>query len=240
MCGRYANARRDADLVNDFAVEDVRDPELAPSWNVAPMQNVRIVLERLDKDDTGERKRQLRTSRWGLVPAWAKDSRIGSRMINARSESILEKPAFKNAARKRRAIVPADGYFEWQKLDEKGKTKQPYYLHAADGSILAFAALYEWWRDPSLPDDHPDKWQWTNTILTTTASDTLGHVHDRSPVIVPPDLLADWLNPAITDPDDVRELVAAMPEPHLAPTPVGKAVGSVRNNGPQLIEPIQL
>lgn len=143
------------------------------------------------------------------------------------------------AAAKRRCIVPADGYYEWQKLDEPGKKKQPYYLHAQDEAPLAFAGLYEWWKDPELPDDHPDKWRCTNTILTTTASDALGHVHDRSPVIVPLDMLADWLNPSITDLTDVREIASAMPEPHLAPRPVGKAVGNVRNNRPQLIEPVE-
>ena len=239
MCGRYANARRDADLIDAFGIEGVRDPQLEPSWNVAPMQDVRIVVEQLKKDDTGESAgRQLRTARWGLVPSWAKDPTIGSRLINARSETITEKPSFKAAAGKRRCIVPADGYYEWQNLAEAGQKKQPHYLHAEDERSLAFAGLYEWWRDPELPDDHPEKWRCTNTILTTTAADTLGHVHDRSPVIVPPDMLADWLNPAITDLADVRELVAAIPEPHLVPRPVDRAVGNVRNNGPQLIEPI--
>src|SRR5690625_5060974 len=204
------------------------------------MQDVRIVVEQLKKDDTGESAgRQLRTARWGLVPSWAKDPTIGSRLINARSETITEKPSFKAAAGKRRCIVPADGYYEWQKLDEAGKKKQPYYLHAQDEAPLAFAGLYAWWPDPELPDDHPDKWRWTSTILTTTASDALGHVHDRSPVIVPPDLIGDWLNPAVNDKDDVKELVRSRPEPHMVPRPVGKAVGSVRNNGPQLIEPVE-
>ncbi|WP_413451296.1 SOS response-associated peptidase [Georgenia phoenicis] len=240
MCGRYANARRDSDLIDAFHVEDVRDPRLEPSWNVAPMQDVRIVLERLTKDEPEEpARRHLRTARWGLVPSWAKDPAIGSRLINARSETITEKPSFKAAAAKRRCIVPADGYYEWQKLDETGKKKQPYYLHAQDEAPLAFAGLYEWWKDPELPDDHPDKWRCTTTILTATASDALGHVHDRSPVIVPPDMLADWLNPSITDLVDIREIVAAMPEPHLVPRAVGKAVGNVRNNGPQLIEPLE-
>lgn len=137
-------------------------------------------------------------------------------------------------------MLPADGYYEWQKLDEAGKKKQPYYLHAEDEAPLAFAGLYEWWKDPELPEDHPDRWRWTCTVLTTTASDALGHVHDRSPVIVPADMLADWLNPNITEAKDVREMVAAMPEPHLVPRPVGKAVGNVRNNSPALIEPIDL
>ena len=240
MCGRYVNARRDADLSRAFTIEDVRDPELEPSWNIAPTQNVRIVLERYKPgEERPEAVRQLRTARWGLVPTWAKDPKIGTRMINARSETITDKPSFRTSAAKHRCIVPADGYYEWQKLDPAGKQKQPYYLHALDEAPLAFAGLYAWWPDPELPDDHPDKWQWTSTILTTTASDALGHVHDRSPVIVPPELIGDWLDPSITEKADVRALVEAMPEPHLIPRPVGKAVGSVRNNGPQLIEPVE-
>jgi putative SOS response-associated peptidase YedK len=241
MCGRYADLRRDSDLINTFQVQDVRDPELEPSWNVAPQQNVRIILERLKKDDPDEpAKRQLCTARWGLVPGWAKDPAIGNKLINARSETITDKPSFKAAASKRRLVLPADGYYEWQKLDGAGKKEQPYCLHDDDEAPLAFAGLYEWWKDPELPKDHPDKWRWTCTVLTTTASDALGHVHDRSPVIVPADMLADWLDPTRTDPADVREMLAAMPEPRLVPRPVGKAVGNVRNNGPQLIEPIDL
>jgi putative SOS response-associated peptidase YedK len=174
------------------------------------------------------------------VPGWAKDPKIGSKMINARSETITEKPSFRTSAAKHRCVVPADGYFEWQKLDEAGKQKQPYYLHAEDEAPLAFASLYSWWRDPELPEEQPDRWRWTTTVLTTTASDALGHVHDRSPVIVPPDLLADWLSPSLTDKADVRALVEAMPEPHLVPRPVDRAVGSIRNNGPQLIEPVDI
>lgn len=240
MCGRYASYRSDSDLARTFKVAETIGPERPPSWNVAPQQNVRVVLERAKPDEPEVTKRQLRRARWGLVPHWASDPSIGNRMINARSESVLERPAFKNAARKHRLIVPADGYYEWQRLDETGKTKRPYYLHAEDEAPLAFAGLYECRRDPALPEDHPDAWLWTCTIMTTTASDTLGHVHDRSPVIVPPDVLDDWLDPTVTDPADVRELVAAMPEPRLVPRPVSSAVGNVRNDGPELINPVEL
>lgn len=194
MCGRYANARRDADLIDAFNVADVRDPELEPSWNVAPMQNVRIVLERYKPGtEDVEPVRQLRTARWGQVPGWAKDPKIGAKMINARSETITDMPSFRTSAAKHRCLLPADGYYEWQKLVDG--SKQPYYLHAEDQAPLAFAGLYSWWKDPELPEDHPDRWRWTCTVLTTTASDALGHVHDRSPVIVPPDLIPDWLSP---------------------------------------------
>lgn len=240
MCGRYASFRRDQEIADAFDIADVVGDELPPSWNVAPTHDIRVVLERASRrprtavaaETSGVR--QLRTVRWGLIPSWAKDATIGARLINARSETITEKPAFKAAAARRRCIVPADGYYEWQKV-EGGK--QPYFLHG-DGQ-LAFAGLYELWPDPNLPDDHPMKWRWTSTILTTRATDAVGHIHDRSPLLVPPDLLDDWLDPALTDPGQVRELVAAIPEPHLVPRTVGRAVGNVANNGPELIAPVE-
>lgn len=201
-------ARRDADLIDAFGVDDVRGSELEPSWIVAPRQDVRIVLEQLKKDDAGESAgHHLRTARWGLVPSWAKDPAIGSRLINARSETITEKPSCKAAAGKWRCIVPADGYYEWQKLDEAGKKKQPYYLHANDEAPLAFAGLYEWWRDPELPDDHPDKWRCTNTMVI------------RRGEPIPVTFLVDHVLAGLSDPAvDVRVLLAlsvACPSPTL-------------------------
>ncbi|UNX55222.1 SOS response-associated peptidase [Georgenia sp. TF02-10] len=233
MCGRYAASRRDADLVSAFAVEDVVGEELPPSWNVAPTDAVRVVLER--GSETAPPRRQLRTTRWGLVPSWAKDPSGAARLINARSETVTEKPAFKAAAARRRCLVPADGYYEWQKLP--GGRKQPYFLHA-DDTPLTMAGLYELWPDPALDPDDPHRWRWTCTVLTTRATDALGHVHDRSPLLVPADLQDDWLDPGLTDPAQIRSLVAAMPEPVLTPRPVGAAVGNVNNDGPGLVEPV--
>lgn len=130
-----------------------------------------IVAERLDE---GTIDRHLLIAKWGLVPSWAKDAKIGSKMINARSETILEKPSFRSAAVKRRAILPAEGYYEWQKTED-GK-KIPNYLHSENESLLGFAGLYEFWPDPELPEDHPDRWLLTCTVLTTTTQDALGHV----------------------------------------------------------------
>ncbi|MFC7405582.1 SOS response-associated peptidase [Georgenia alba] len=236
MCGRYANARRDADLIDAFDVTDVVGEELPPSWNVAPTHDVRTVLERAPREEPDAApERQLRTVRWGLVPSWAKDVKIGSRLINARSESVTEKPAFKKAASRRRCVVAADGYYEWEKLPGGGK--QPYFLHG-DGP-LAFAGLYELWPDPELPDDHPDKWLWTMTIMTTTATDTLGHIHDRSPVVLPRDMVSDWLDPRTTSLADVRSMIDAMSPPELEPRPVDRAVGNVDNDGPELVERVE-
>jgi len=226
-------ARATADLVSAFGVDEVAGPEVRPSWNIAPTQRVRLVTERLDPE-TGELTRLLETARWGLVPVWAKSAAVGARMINARIETVTEKPSFRSAAVKRRALVPAEGYYEWQKT---GTGKIPHYLTSEDGSLLAFAGLYEFWKDPELSADAGEQWLMSCTIITTSAADALGHIHDRTPLIVPPDLHDDWLDPHRTDKHEVRQLLDAMPEPRLVPRVVSDAVGSVRNNGPELIEP---
>lgn len=233
MCGRFVVAGNKADLVTSFEVQDAT-ADLRRSWNVAPMTDIPLITE---EATDGELTRRLETARWGLVPVWAKDPKIGSRMINARSETILEKPSFRKAAVRRRALVPADGYYEWLKNDDGSKT--PIYLHPEDEhTLLGFAALYEFWPDPSQPEDSPEKWLMTATILTRPATDALGHIHDRTPVIVPTGLRGDWLNPTLTDGDEVQQLLDTIPEPHLLPRVVDTAVGNVRNDGPHLIEPV--
>nr|WP_138413479.1 SOS response-associated peptidase [Sinomonas gamaensis] len=239
MCGRYVMARAVGDLVAEFDVNESLVETIEPSYNVAPTDPVPIVLDRRDKE-TKELSRKLVTARWGLVPAWSKDTKGAARLINARRETVTEKPSFRKAAAQRRALVPADGYFEWQKEEVDGKvTKIPTYLHAPGDDVLAFAALFENWPDPTLPQGHPDRWLRTCTIITGPASDTLGYIHDRTPVIVPKDLWANWLNPEITSEDDVRSLIDSMPEPHLMPRVVSNLVNSVQNNGPELIEPAE-
>lgn len=214
-----------------FDVTETSGGEPSPSWNVAPTDDVPIVAERLID---GEPERRLLTARWGLVPAWSKDLKIGARLINARSETVLEKPSFRKAAVKRRALVPAEGYYEWEKTPTG---KIPTYLTAASSDLLAFAGLYEFWPDPTLSDDDEHKWLISCTILTTTASDALGHIHDRTPVLVPPELYADWLDPQLTDKAEVHQLIDALPDPVLVPRVVSDRVNNVRNNGPELIEP---
>ncbi|OZC62625.1 hypothetical protein CH306_04875 [Rhodococcus sp. 15-725-2-2b] len=234
MCGRYASTRSDSDLQAVFDIAETVGAEVPPSYNVAPTQTVRTVLERSPKDEPeADAVRQLRSVRWGLIPSWAKDAKIGSRLINARSETITEKPSFKKAASRRRCIVPADGYYEWEKRDG---AKVPYFLHQ-DG-VLAMAGLYELWRDPTKAEDDEARWVWSVTVLTSPAADALGHIHDRSPVVLPPDLRASWLDPAVTDLGDVRDLLAAIPEPRLKPYEVSTAVNSVKNNSPELLTPV--
>ena len=190
-----------------------------------------------DRAATGSAVRELRVVRWGLVPAWAKDISIGSRMINARSETVSDKPAFRAAFAKRRCLLPADGYYEWQAPapGTSGK-KQPYFICRPDHGPLAFAGLYELWRDRTLPKDHPDGWLWTATIITTTAPDELGEIHDRMPMVIDPASWADWLDPVSTEPGDVRALLVPAAASGLTSYPVSLAVNSVRNNGPELIE----
>lgn len=225
-------SKASSDLVSRFVAKEVEGTPPPPSWNIAPTQSVPIIAEHLDEDRAD---RHLLVARWGLVPSWAKDLKIGSKLINARSESILEKPAFRKAAVKRRALIPAEGYYEWQKTED-GK-KIPNYLYSEKEDVLAFAGLYEWWADPTLPEDDPARWVLSCTVLTTTAQDALGHVHDRSPVIIPPAMYADWQDPGTTSKDDVQMLLDSVPEPVLTPRIVSTRVNSVRNNGPELLEP---
>ncbi len=248
MCGRYASSRSDAELVEAYAVDTVVGEELRPSWNVAPTQPVRVVVERepesADGQDDGgaQPQRQLRTVRWGLVPSWAKDPSVGSRMINARVETVTEKPAYRRAAARRRCLLPADGYFEWEQREVPGArgpkvVKVPHFLHDPDGAPLTFAGLYELWKDPAAAEGE-DPWRWTATVITTQATDAAGRIHDRSPLVLPEHFQGDWLDPALTDLDLVRQVLDAVPPPRLLPREVGRAVGSVRNDGPQLVLPL--
>lgn len=229
-------------------VENLVAQPLAQDFNVAPTKEVYAVLERPDRVDGDGAAvpgaRQLRTLRWGLVPSWAKNVTIGSRMINARLETADSKPAFRKAFRARRCVVPADGYYEWyssQARDAKGRAvKQPYFIRPVDGSVLAMAGLYEIWRDPAADQDDPHPFLWTCTLLTTSATDELGHIHDRMPLMVTPERLDDWLDPVHDDPETVRQLLTPAAPGALAAYPVSRAVSNVRNNGAHLIDPIPL
>jgi putative SOS response-associated peptidase YedK len=247
MCGRYASARKRIELLEEFSVQSDRVPEpLEPDYNVAPTKAVYAVMTRqpddrdggedADRPATGAIERQLRVVRWGLVPFWAKDVKIGSRMINARAETVAEKPAFRRAFAQRRCLLPADGYYEWQQV-EGGK--QPIYISRADGRSLAFAGLYELWRDPMVPPGDPESWLWTSTVITTSAPDDLGHIHDRMPMIIDPASWDDWLDPRNHEVSDLRSLLVPAASSGLTTYPVSTAVNAVRNNGPSLIEPIE-
>jgi putative SOS response-associated peptidase YedK len=237
MCGRYASARKRLELLEEFRIERDRvSAPVQPDYNVAPTKPVYAVITR--------EERELRVVRWGLVPFWAKDPKIGSRMINARAETVDSKPAFRHAFKRRRCLLPADGYFEWQRPDggdgAPGKGgKQPYFITTRDGGPLAFAGLYELWRDRALPEDHERAWLWTATIITTSAPDDLGRIHDRMPMVVDPGRWQDWLDPAHDDPAGLMALLGPAATAGLISYPVSTAVNSVRNNGPELIERIE-
>ncbi|MEU8580670.1 SOS response-associated peptidase [Streptomyces abikoensis] len=264
MCGRYAASRRPEDLAGLFEVEKwVPEETLAPDWNVAPTKSVYAVLERPLKDAADRRPvRQLRALRWGLVPSWAKSPEGAAKMINARAETVHEKPSFRRAFESRRCLLPADGYYEWvtgaqeRELEEKGRRKrarkQPYFVTPVDGSVMAMAGLYEFWRDPTLPPDHPQAWWATCSVITTEAEAepfamaaasasaepgprSLAEIHPRMPLLLTPDRWAAWLDPARTDPEELRALLTP-PSPGLVRAyPVATAVSDVRNNGPELL-----
>jgi putative SOS response-associated peptidase YedK len=251
MCGRYATARDPVDLVEEFDIERVAvDEALAPNYNVAPTDPVYAVVERLDKENaSAPRQRQLRVVRWGLVPSWAKDPKIGSRLINARAETLADKPAFRKAFAARRCLLPADGYYEWYSDDgasdapvKKGSaaktaTKQPYFIHSPGGGILPIAGLYEFWRDPNAAEG-TDPWLWSCTVITTAATDDLGRIHDRMPMLVEPDNWDRWLDPRLGDPKELGQLLVPAVPGRLGAYPVSTQVNDVRNNGPELIAPV--
>lgn len=262
MCGRYSASRAPEDLVGAFGVTKWEPSEtLAPDWNVAPTKDVYAVLERPDKQSGSDLPvRQLRTLRWGLVPAWAKSPEVGVKMINARAETVHEKASYRRPFAARRCILPADGYYEWatgsdeRRLEETGRRKrprkQPYFVTPADGSVMAMAGLYEFWRDGSLPAEHPRAWWVTCTVITTEAERTplpdaapdgpgsLADIHPRMPLVLPADRWDAWLDPSRTDPEDLRSLLEPPPAGLMRAYPVSTAVSNVRNNGPELIAPI--
>lgn len=219
MCGRYASARSAEDLASWFQA-DQPEPALPPRWNVAPTDPVYAVVER-------DAARRLQVLRWGLVPSWSTHARAAARLINARVETVGTKPAFRAAYQRRRCLLPADGYYEWQ-VDGTGR--QPFFLSARDGSPLAMAGLYEIWSPPA-----GDR-LWTCTVITTSAADEHGDIHDRTPLLVARRDWARWLDPAVADPG--ADLLTPGLNGVLDAWPVSPAVGNVRNDGPELIEPV--
>ncbi|MEI7058672.1 SOS response-associated peptidase [Nocardioides sp. CCNWLW239] len=242
MCGRYVSSRQPDELAEEFEIDELRLQEpLTESYNVAPTDDVYAVLERPPREDDETSERQLRSVRWGLVPSWAKDVKIGNRMINARMETVADKPAYRRAFAKRRCLLPADGYFEWyatDAVDQKGKPrKQPYFITPKDGGVLAMAGLYELWPDPAKAEDDPTRWLWSCTVITTEAEDSLGRIHDRMPLMVERERWDQWLDP--TRPGDLELLTPASPG-RLEAYPVSTLVSNVRNDGRELIEPLPL
>ena len=221
MCGRYAGAATRPELLERFAADDGTDTELPQRYNVAPTTDVYIVVA-----GTGGRRR-LEVARWGLVPSWADDPAIGSRLINARLETIADKPAFRSAFATTRCLVPADGYYEWYAAE----SRQPYLIRSRNGGALALAGVVETWRERG-----SDRVLRTVAIITTASAGAVAHLHDRMPVVVPSAAWDRWLDPALEDPAALAAELVATP-PDLDAHAVSRAVGDVRNDGPHLLQP---
>ncbi|GAA4411546.1 SOS response-associated peptidase [Fodinibacter luteus] len=257
MCGRYAATANPDELVEEFGVDDDRSgqpgrsvlaapqdpPPGRPDHNMAPTKQAPVVLARPPREDRlAPARRQLRLLTWGLVPSWSKDPRGGARMINARVESVADKPAFARALASRRCLVPAHGWYEWQAsptaLDARGKPrKQPFFTTRVDGASTAMAGLYEFWRDPAVADpDDPLAWLSTFTVITGPAEPGLDRIHDRQPLVLEREEWAHWLDPA-TGAADVLGLLERRPPGRFTAYPVSTAVSSNRSNGPHLLDP---
>jgi len=233
MCGRYVAATPPDELAKYFgAAAPPPDLTLAPNHNVAPTQTVYAVRER-------DGARSLDALHWGLVPFWAKDPKIGNRMINARAETVATKNAFRVALTRRRCIIPADGFYEWRRL-EGSKHKQPMFISRPDGEPFAFAGLWEQWRDKDSPDEEGEPFELHScTIITCEANEAMAKVHDRMPVVLPPGAWDLWLDPAISDAEAATSLLVPAPPSLIRMHPVSTEVNSARNNGAHLIEPAE-
>jgi putative SOS response-associated peptidase YedK len=225
MCGRFALISETEQVAELFEVENtaVPIPPAIPRYNIAPTQPVLAV--RLDENG----RRELTFFRWGLIPSWSKDMSVGSRLINARAETVTEKPSFRNAFKRRRCLIPADGFYEWQKVNGK---KQPLYIHGTDGRPLALAGLWELWQDPE-----GTRLQ-TCTILTTTPNELMASIHDRMPVIIEPEDFSMWLDPG-QNPDDALHLLRPYPAEKMTAYPVSTAVNSPSNDTPECIQAVK-
>jgi putative SOS response-associated peptidase YedK len=229
MCGRFTLTRSDFEALAaelDARVRPEHLPLYRPRYNIAPTDDHWILRTKYEE-------RQLIPAKWGLVNSWAADAKGGARQINARSESALTRPAFRDAFESRRCAVPADGFFEWTGAKE---SRRPFWYHAPDGGLLLFAGLYESWRDPT-----SDEWLRTFTILTTNANETVEPVHDRMPVVLDRDDLDEWLHVPAQDPaayaKTVRRLLRPAPADVLVSTPVSSRVNSVQNDDPACLQP---
>jgi putative SOS response-associated peptidase YedK len=220
MCGRFTLRTPARDLVEIF--ELLREPELTPRFNIAPTTQVAVVRQ-VDKH------RELSMMRWGLVPTWQKDPKAGPPLINARGETLATKPAFRMAFKKRRCLIPADGFYEWQKI-AGAKVKQPYYIRFAKDGPFAFVGLWERWRGP---DDATVE---TCTIVTTTPNALMESLHDRMPVILSDEDYDRWLDPKNEDVAALQDLLRPYPAEEMAAFPISTLVNSPRNDRPECIE----
>lgn len=218
MCGRFNLFTNPHVFAEVLGVARTFDGGWVPAYNIAPTQKVLCV------SDSGQR--EFFKAKWGLIPSWAKDAKIGASCINARVETVDVKPAFRSAFKRRRCLVIADGFYEWRRDD-----KQPFFISLKSGEQMALAGLWETWKSPEGPVE-------SCTICTTVAHDMMGQLHDRLPVILPRPTIDHWLDPKVSDADELKPMLKQFPGEEMQAWPVGKAVGNVRNQGPELMEPV--
>ena len=230
MCGRYSLSSDSERVGRRFGVEQM--PLFPPRFNIAPSQAAPVIFADRDKPAAAAgHPGRCRLMQWGLVPHWAKDVSIGRRLINARAETAADKPAFRAAMRYRRAVVPANGFYEWQ---GKGSARRPMYIRISDEEMFALGGLWECWQSPDGSELE------TFAILTTAANERMATVHDRMPLILPHEAEARWLDPAVQKPDEVADLLVPFPAARMELWPVSTRVNSPKHDDASLIEPAEL
>lgn len=217
MCGRFTLAIAPEELAEQFQLTEV--PDFPPRYNIAPSQPIAAILKTSDRPE-----RHFQLLRWGLIPAWSKDPAIGNRLINARGESVATKPSFRSAFKRRRCLIPASGFYEWQKLN---RGKQPYFIRLRDQPLFAFAGLWETWQDIA-----------TATIITTTANPDLEPIHDRMPVILQPQDYDQWLDPDFQNLDQLQSLLQPLPDSTIESYPVSSQVNTPSHDSADCMAPM--
>lgn len=230
MCGRYVATTDAEGLVKFFVIDDRQVEDVPPSWNVAPTDPVPSVVRH-------DGQLVLTSFRWGLVPFWAKDPKAGARMINARAESVAEKSTFAQSFERRRCLIPADGFYEWEKVTREGgkPAKLPWFVRRTDGDPMVYAGIWSSWRDKAAGPEAPRLL--TCSIITTSANSVLEPIHDRMPVVLERDQWEAWLDPQ-ADTGDLRELLGPAPDDHVERVRVSTRVNTVANNDPSLLDPV--
>jgi putative SOS response-associated peptidase YedK len=222
MCGRFTQQRPASELAEIFAAEPIVD-DSGPRFNVAPTDEALVVVQR-------DERRAITAYRWGLIPHWADSAKVGSRMFNARAETLTASPAFRDSLRRKRCLVPVECFYEWRR---EGAVRQPYTIGRADGRPLVLAGLWDGWRDPAT-----DTVRRSFTIVTTRPNATMVELHDRMPVMLDEADWAVWLDPRPADTGELLAMLEPREEPELALTPVSRLVNNVRNDGPELVVPL--
>jgi putative SOS response-associated peptidase YedK len=225
MCGRFRLSRR-KQLVEEYFDCPSDEPDWTPRYNIAPTQPIPVI-----RQNPKAPVRDLSLMKWGLIPSWSKDSSTAAQMINARSETAATKPAFRDALKSRRCLIPADGFYEWKR---DGKAKQPYCFEVNDGELFAFAGLWDRWKDPS------GNWIKTCSILTTTPNAVTGSIHDRMPSILDPDTYDLWLDPGMHNMRAVSDMLKPYDAKLMRCYPVSSRVNSVGNDDPECSAPVEL